>query len=228
MLISHWLKTFSSLTQNSRLVMVMLVCVLLTLVLVGLFIAGVMWFLLSYDVFAAAWLETGLDVAGGLLAFVVAWFAAPAIMPAIAGLFEEYIVAATYHNMPNAPKGKEPPFFQSLYYDVRFGVVGLFYNLLALPLYLVPGVNVAVYYLLNGYLLGRGFFIITARWHLGDVAHATRLYQQHRKQLFLHGLGLAFLATLPVASLFVPFIGIVLMTHVYGAIKRNNSSDLAK
>ena len=219
MLISAWLKTFSSLTGNSRLLLVMLVCVLLTLLLVGLFIAGVMWLLLSYDIFAAAWLETGLDVAGGLLAFVVAWFAVPVVMPAIAGLFEEYIVTATYHTHKNPPEGKEPPFFQSLYFDSRFAVVGLFYNIIALPLYLIPGVNIVVYYVLNGYLLGRSFFIITARWHVGDADKATRIYQQHKKTLFLHGLALAFLATLPVASVFIPFIGIVLMTHVYQAIK---------
>lgn len=218
MLLKPWLQTLQSLTRNKKLLGVMFACVLLTLVLLAVFIGLVIWGFLSTEFFAKGWLEASADTAGGLLAFIIAWFAAPAIMPAIAGLFEEYIVKATYHDQPESPAGQEPPFFQSLYYDSRFAVKGLVFNLLALPLYLIPMVNVLTYYTLNGYLLGRSFFIITARWHLGDMAKATKLYRQHRKKLFLNGLLLAFLATVPVASIFIPFIAIVLMTHLYRAI----------
>lgn len=219
MLLKPWLQTLQSLTRNSKLLGVMVACVLITLVLLGAFIGLVAWGFLSTEFFATAWLETGVDIAGGLLAFIIAWFAAPIIMPAIAGLFEEYIVKATYHAIPNSPEGKEPPFFQSLYYDSRFAVKGLLYNILVLPLYLIPVVNVFVYYVLNGYLLGRSFFLITARWHTGDTKNALSKYNQHKKMLFAHGVVLSFLATIPLASIFIPFIGIVLMTHIYRGIR---------
>ena len=49
------------------------------------------------------------------------------------------------------PAGPEDPG------GLRLGVAAVALNLLALPLYLVPGLNIPVYLLLNGYLLGREY-----------------------------------------------------------------------
>ena len=111
--------------------------------------------------------------AGGLGSAVLAWFLFPGIMPVIVNFFANHISSLIEQKdyadaMPQLPQH----FWAEFWYDARFSFVTILLNIVVLPLYLVPGVNVVLFYVLNGWLLGRGFFVMAARRHL-TPAEAT-------------------------------------------------------
>jgi uncharacterized protein involved in cysteine biosynthesis len=105
-----------------------------------------------------------------------------------------------------------------IFHDARFTLTAIGLNLLVLPLYLVPGINLVLFYLLNGYLLGREFFVAMARRHM-PINEAIQLRKDHSRIITLGGIGLAFLATIPLVNLFAPFWGVAMMTHLFHALK---------
>ena len=87
---------------------------------------------------------------------------------------------------------------KTLPYALGFAALVLVLNLLALPLYLVPGLNIPVYLALNGYLLGREYVeLVLGRRH--SLAALKPLRRQYRRQFWRTGL---VTAVLLVASLF--------------------------
>jgi uncharacterized protein involved in cysteine biosynthesis len=86
-------------------------------------------------------------------------------------------------------------------------------NLLALPLYLVPGLNVVVFYAMNAYLLGREYFELVALRRL-DPRTARGLRRAHRLRFFIAGLLMAALFTIPVVNLVASLIAAAFMVHL--------------
>src|SRR5690606_18771637 len=104
---------------------------------------------------------------GGLAALILAWFLFPGIMPVIVHFFDNRIAGAIERrDYPASPQPAQQPFWPEFWHDVRFALLAVGLNLLALPLYLFPPLNLLVFYGLNGYLLGREFFGMVARRHL--------------------------------------------------------------
>jgi uncharacterized protein involved in cysteine biosynthesis len=87
-------------------------------------------------------------------------------------------------------------------------------NLLALPIYLlIPAINLFLFYLLNGYLLGREYFDLIALRRLDGVA-ARALWRERRGRWLLAGTAIAALLSLPVVNLAAPLIAAALMLHL--------------
>lgn len=161
------------------------------------------------------WLEPILDFMGTAGSAVIAYFLFPVLMPLVVSLFDEHIAEKIERaDYPDAPEAQPQPFWQDISTEALFAVKALGLNLLCLPLYLIPLVNVFVYYSLNGYLLGREYFLIGAGRHMGRK-QALALARTERARLFYTGLTLALLATIPVANLLLPFWGVALMVHLY-------------
>jgi len=99
----------------------------------------------------------------------------------------------------------------SLAQGARLGGLALLLNLLALPLYLLPGPNLPVYLLLNGYLLGREYFEVVALRRL-DAAATDRVRRRWRLRLWAIGAVIAPLLLIPLVNLVAPVIGVALMT----------------
>jgi uncharacterized protein involved in cysteine biosynthesis len=193
---------------------------LIALVLLGVLVAGT-WALLTHVALTATgWLDTALDLIGGVGVLVVAWFLFPAVLSGIAGFFLEDVAdAVEARHWPAAG----PPGRASLAASVAgalrlFGLMAML-NLLALPLYFVPIMNLLAFYLLNGYLLGREYVELVAARHLppGDVRFFRR---RHRLKLFGAGITIAFLLTVPVVNLLTPVIATVFMVHVFHGLRR--------
>ena len=88
-------------------------------------------------------------------------------------------------------------------------------NLFALPVYIfAPGLNLFVFYGLNGYLLGREYFELVALRHL-DAAAAVELRKRHRWRLFVAGVVMTFLFTVPIVNLVTPLIATAAMVHIF-------------
>ena len=152
---------------------------------------------------------------------MMAWFLFPPIMPIIVNFFDTRIVRIIeMQHYPSAPLATEPPFMKEFLHDLGFTSKALLLNLLALPLYLIPVVNLLLFYGLNGYLLGREFFVMVARQHM-PLEEAIALHKRHRRMASVAGTLLAFTATLPIINLFAPIWGIALMVHVYHRINKS-------
>lgn len=165
--------------------------------------------------------------AGTLGASFIAWFLFPGIMPVIVNFFDSHIAGLIEkQDYPANLATHEPPFWPELWHDVRFSLLAITLNILILPLYIFLNVLAPViFYWLNGYLLGREFFVMAARRHI-PLPEAIALRKQHAATVTIAGIALALLATLPITNLFAPFWGIALMTHLYHTIRRTPASAL--
>jgi CysZ protein len=164
-------------------------------------------------VFETPWLDTALDAFGGLAALLLTFLLYPAVVAAIMGLFlDQAIEAVERRHYP----GLEPPrrvgSGEQLGRALRLLGSALVFNLLALPIYLIPGVNLVVFYTLNGYLLGREYFEMVAQRRL-DPQAMRLLWRRRRAGIVLLGIGAAFISTIPVVNLAAPLIAAAAMTH---------------
>ncbi len=160
------------------------------------------------------WLDKLLNFIIGILAGVGGWFMLPAIVPFIAGTFQEKVIAKIeliYY--PNSIRKTEPKFWPDFKHDVAFTIWALFLNILVLPLYFF-GIGFVVSIILNTYLLGREFFENAAGYHLGKPS-AKDLLNKNKTSVYIGGLVLTILSIVPIVNLFVPIFAIVWMVHLY-------------
>lgn len=132
-----------------------------------------------------------------------------------AGLFlEEVAGAVERRHYPEDTAGRDQPFIQGLWIALKFTALLVVLNILALPLYFIPGINVVAYWGLNGYLLGREYFELVALRHRPpeDVA---RLRRAKGMRIFSGGVVAAALASVPVVNLLTPFFATALMVHLH-------------
>jgi len=153
------------------------------------------------------------------LALLVATFLIfPGVVTVIVGLFLEQVAAAVEErHYPEAGPARPQSIPEVLGSTLKFAAVVVLLNLLAMPLYLVlffiPGANLLLYYLLNGYLIGREYYELVAFRRL-PPGEASRLRRTYRSRVLLAGIVLTFLMTIPVVNLIAPVIGAAFMVHV--------------
>ncbi len=198
---------------------VMVISVGLTILVLALFGAGLQWALAAMPVFGAdfagGWVDAILEFVARFLAVIVLIPLVHPVVSLVAGLFLENIAARVEaEDYPADPPGRDQPFWQSILTAIRFMLVLIVVNLLALPFYLVPVVNVVLFWVVNGYLLGREFFELVALRHL-PPAEAQGLRKRHGFRIFLAGVIVALFTTVPILNLFAPLFGTALMVHTY-------------
>jgi len=155
-----------------------------------------------------------IGVIGSLGAGALAWFLFPGIMPIIVNFFDDRIATLIERQDYPGASPKPPQFWPEFRHDARFSAMAVLLNLVVLPLYLIPLIGVLGFFLLNGYLLGREFFIMVARRYM-PVVEAVALRKRHGTTILFAGMALVLCAIIPFANLFAPFWGIALMTHLY-------------
>lgn len=161
------------------------------------------------------WVNTLVGWLSGFGAFFVAIFLFPLTMSAVIGIFLDDIAdAVEAKHYPNDPVSRDIPLWSSIWDALKFFAVIILCNLLALPLYLIPGLNLFVYYILNGYLLSREFFQQVAIRH-HDMKEVNRIRKIGSMEIFLTGIVVAFCMTIPVLNLIVPIIATAAMVHLY-------------
>ena len=193
--------------------------------------AGVLWSLLfSLTVFVilivvAWWLlgllaMTGYDwidwftqLLGTAGVLTLAWFGFPFVMTGFVSLFADRICQAVEtRHYPGLSTPRNQPLVESILQGIWFAIWSLGINILALPLYLLPGPNVIVFLALNGFILGREYFETVALRHLSP-ADSGVLRRRKRFAIWLAGIPIAAIFMIPVVNLLAPVIGVSLMTH---------------
>ncbi|HEX5077509.1 MAG TPA: EI24 domain-containing protein [Geminicoccaceae bacterium] len=200
-------------------------CLLLAVLTFALLIGAVGWGLGALDPTSLAWLNETLPWVGSLVAVVLAWFLFPLAIAATLGLFaDEVIEAVERRHYPELPPAPGMSLVQSTFGAVRFALVAIALNLLALPLYLLPGANLIVYVALNGYLLGREYFEQVAQRRLAWRSVAT-LRRAARGRLWWAGVWIAALLTVPVLNLIAPVLATCFMVHVFEGLRRGRAAE---
>ena len=205
---------------------VLLKCVGFTVALLALLIVGVEW-TFSHFVQWPDWIETAIQWLGGLALVVASIFLIPPVTSLIAGLYLDDIAATVERTQyPSDPPGQELPTPAAIGLALKFFFVVLLVNIVALFLLLIPGVNLIAFYIGNGYLLGREYFELAAMRHMppGD---AKKLRRANRLTVFLCGLIIAGIASVPILNLITPLFATAFMVHMYKDLTRRSGPRLA-
>jgi CysZ protein len=201
-------------------------CVGLTLGLLILLIVAIEWSF-SYFVAWPDWIEKTIQWLGGLALVVGSIFLIPPVTSLIAGLYLDDIAEVVERErFPSDPPGRELATLPAIGLALKFFVVVLLVNILALFLLLVPGINLVAFYIGNGYLLGREYFELAAMRHL-PAADARRLRKANRLTVFLCGLVIAALASVPILNFVTPLFATSFMVRIYKGLARRAGLALA-
>ncbi len=170
------------------------------------------------------WLGTMAAIAAGLGVVIGAVFLLAPITSLFAGLFLDEIAATVEERYyPGDPPGRELPLSRSMIIALKFTAVVIVVNIGVLFLLLLPGINLIIFYIANGYLLGREYFEMVALRHY-SYAEVRALRQKHRLKVFLSGAVIAFLVSIPILNLLTPLFATAFMTHQFKRIQRTLSS----
>jgi CysZ protein len=177
-------------------------------------------------VFDAGWLNWLVEAAGIGVMLVALFVLFPSIATFFVCFFLDSIAEAVEDRYyPTDPKGRDVPLGQALWQTLKLVVVIVVLNILCLPLYLVPGLNLFVFYALNGYLLSREYFELVSIRHM-TPSEASVLRRRAGLTVFVTGVVIAFLLTVPVVNLVAPVFATAAMVHVFKAARRRHGADL--
>lgn len=179
-------------------------------VLVGLLIT-------QTRLFDIGWLNTVVDLLGGLATLALTWFLFPAVVSAVVGLFLEHVAARVEQlHYPHLPPAREPSVMEIVLVSARFLGVMLVLNVAILIFLFAPPVFPFVFYGVNGYLLGREYYEMVALRRLSpDQAMAFR--KANGGRLFVVGVVIALALTIPVLNLIIPVVAVATMAHLFHA-----------
>lgn len=167
------------------------------------------------DIESYPWIDTVLAILTGIGFFVGLGFLVAPITSLLAGLFADEVAEVVERtHYPADPPGRSLPFGEQLATTLKFTGVVILGNLVALLLLLVPGVNIAAFFLVNGYLLGREYFEAAAmRFRPPEEARALR--RRHGVTVFLAGLIVALVLAIPIVNLVTPLFATAFMAHLH-------------
>jgi uncharacterized protein involved in cysteine biosynthesis len=190
---------------------------------------GIVWAVLTHMTITHVWwLNTLIDVLGGLSVLVLTWLLFPAVATLVISCFLDRVIAAVERRYyPYLPPPTPLSFWQSLAVALKFGITLVVVNLIALPLYLVPILNMIVFYGANAYLLGREYFELVALRRL-DPRPAQALRRAHRWRFFIAGLLMTALFTVPLVNLVASLIAAAFMVHLVIRLKDPHDPSTAQ
>lgn len=186
----------------------------LTITLLVLAIVGLAM-LFGALVVLPGWLETTVQLLGGLGLVIGSVFLVGPITSLIAGLYLDDIASEVerVHYAGDVP-GRELPIVKSMWLTMKFFFLVVAVNIFALFMLLIPGVNLIAFYAANGYLLGREYFELAAFRHM-PIEEAKELRRRNALRVFLCGLVIAFVVSIPIVNLLTPLFATAFMVHTF-------------
>jgi CysZ protein len=196
--------------------------------LVFLLLAVLFWNVTSYlDAGLARWIDWAAHAGTVFLTVALVWLLFPVAVTSVAGFFlEEVAEAVEARYYPGQPPARRQPVAALVWTGVRFAAVAILLNLLLVPIYLIllvfPPLYLVVFYVVNGYLLGREYFELVAYRRLEErMADAMR--RAFRGRLTLAGVVMALMLTIPVFNLVAPIAATAFALHLFEAMRREAS-----
>jgi CysZ protein len=206
---------------DPRLRRVLVLSLLLAAAVLAALAAGLAFLLHHTSLFDIWYLDRAIELLGGLAIVVLAWLLYPAVATLVLGFFLDGAIAVVEaRRYPGLPPPNRQSTLGALGSGLRLALLGIVLNLLALPAYLLlPGVNLLLFYAINGWLLGREYFELVALRRL-DGRQVRLLWRAHRLRLVVAGALIAFLLTVPLLNLAAPLIAALFMLHLVEGIRQ--------
>lgn len=206
---------------------VVMLGVALTILLFVALQAAIFWAIAAFgpDLLTLPWIgavEIGPALSWGSLALfpVLGFFLMTPVAAGFAGLFSEQVSARVEQAHYPDRRGRSTDFLDGLLESLAVvaAALGIAVALLILSPFLGPLAPVA-FYLANGWLLGREFFAMVARRHVGPD-HADELRRRERVAVVALGVAIAALLTVPVVNIVVPVLAAASFTHLFHLVTR--------
>jgi uncharacterized protein involved in cysteine biosynthesis len=196
----------------------MLWTLLIALAISAVLIAGATASLAMLELSGIIFIDWALALLGGIAAAFVAWMLFPVLAAEILYAFVDQVAdAVEERHYPHLPKPTPASFWHYTKAGIRLALAMAFFNLLILPLAFFPVANVIYpifYLIINGVLLGREFFEIVAPRRM-DFKAVRQLRRKHRIKLFVSGVVIALLFTIPLINLIAPIVATAFMVHIF-------------
>lgn len=165
------------------------------------------------------WLDDAAGWGGLIVMLIASAFLMVPVASAITSLFLDRVAQAVEdRHYPDLPAARPVGILEGLRDSVVFLGVLIGANLLALIAYLVlPFAALAIFWGLNGYLLGREYFqLVAVRRMTPDAARALR--KRHWLRIWGAGVLMAMPLSVPVINLLIPVLGAATFTHLFHAL----------
>jgi len=165
-----------------------------------------------------AWIGTFAGIATGIgLAALVALMIAPATALVASLFLDDAAALVEARDYPADRPGVALPPLTSILLSLKFFLVVVVGNIVALLLLLVPGINILAFFVVNAYLLSREFFEFAAM-RLRPQADAREMRRRHSGTVFGAGLLIAAFMSVPLVNLATPLFACALMVHLHKAL----------
>lgn len=174
---------------------------------------------------AVSWLGPWLDALAALVSAIwivtSAIFLFPILVASFVGFFlDDVAQAVERRNYPGPAASAAFGIWSGIAAALRFTGWVLLLNLMMTPIYIallfMPPLNVLVFFLVNGHLLGREYFELAALRHL-QPEQARELRRQKRWPVLMGGMVLAGLLSVPFVNILAPIIATAAMVHLIRA-----------
>ena len=171
------------------------------------------WVLSETSISQIGWLEGIIDVLGGVATFALTWFLFPATVSAVIGLFLDQVAECVEkRHYPGLPRTNGLPVGEGIVMSLKFVGILIVLNILMLPFLFLGPVFPVVFYLVNGYLLGREYFEFVASRRLSPK-EVTKLRKERQGGVLAMGVIIAFSLTIPLVNLLMPVVATSAMVH---------------
>jgi uncharacterized protein involved in cysteine biosynthesis len=214
---------FTQLTTDPKLRGVLWQSLLLSLALQIALIGLAWWGLISFATFKWHWLNDTIRWLGGGGVVVLGVLLFPASFGIVVSVFMEKVAdIVESRHYPELGPARGISIWTGIWTGVAFLLALIVLNLAMLPLYIVAlfvvGLGAVLFYALNGWLTGRMYYeqVALRRRSPADVKAWRRA---NAGMLWLTGIAIVFLGTIPVLNLLVPVVGTAAMVHVAQTLK---------
>jgi len=189
---------------------------------VGIAVLGI-WALRSFAHFETRWINEAILWLTGTGVIVLAFVLFPASFGIVISIFMEYIAdVVEARHYPQLGKARGIPVWTGVWTGVVFLVAVVALNLVMLPFYIaaifIAGLGAVLFYAINGWLTGRMYYELVALRRL-DPAEVRAWRRANSGVLWLTGIVIVFLGTIPILNLIVPVLGVAAMVHVAQTLK---------
>ena len=166
------------------------------------------------------WLDDILGWGSLLVMMGLSVFLMVPVASAMTSLFLDRVAEAVEdRHYPQLPPVPPMPWADALRDSLSFMGVLIGANVLAIALYVaLPFGAFAIFWGLNGYLLGREYFQVAAMRRLGRTG-ARELRKRHAMRIWVAGVLMAIPLSVPLINLLIPILGAATFTHLVHALR---------
>ena len=181
------------------------------------------WGLQRYAHFDIGWVNGLIRWLGAAAVVVLALMLFPASFGIVISIFMEKIAdIVEAEHYPQLGPARGIPIWTGMWTGIVFLLAVVALNLVMLPFYIVAifvaGLGAVLFYGINGWLTARLYYEQVALRRM-DPAEVRAWRRANGWLLWLTGIVIVFLATIPILNLIVPVLGTAAMVHVAQSLK---------